>query len=323
MRVAILGAGRIGQVHAPNIAGHAESVLAAVVDPYPEAARALAAKYGAEVMTEDAVMADAAIDAVVIASSTQRHADQAERAAAAGKAIFFEKPVDLSMPRVEKVAQTLKEHPVPFMLGFNRRFDPNFAALKGQIDAGAIGAVEMVTILSRDPAPPPIDYIKVSGGIFRDMMIHDLDIARWLVGEDFTQVSAHGAVHVDPAIGEAGDVDTAIVTLKSKSGVLVGISNSRRAAYGYDQRIEVHGAKGMVSAQNVGESTMVLATEGGVRLEKPKHFFLERYATAYAREWVAFVDLVKGRQADVPGIAEGLASLALAERALAASEAPG
>ncbi|MEM9438655.1 MAG: inositol 2-dehydrogenase [Pseudomonadota bacterium] len=317
MRVAVLGAGRIGQVHAPNIHAHEGSEIAAVVDPYAPAATALAEKYGAAVMDEDAAIADPSIDAVLIASSTNRHADQAEKAAKAGKAIFCEKPVDLSMARVEAVADVLRSHPVPFMLGFNRRFDPNFAAMKAQIQGGAIGQVEMVTILSRDPSAPPIDYIKVSGGLYRDMMIHDFDMARWLVGEEFPELSAYGAVHVDQEIGVAGDIDTAMVTMKSASGILVNISNSRRATYGYDQRIEVHGSKGMVSADNVRESTMVLATEEGVRLEKPKHFFLERYAAAYAREWDTFVSLVKGEAVDAPGIAEGIASLALADRAVA------
>ncbi|MEM9853672.1 MAG: inositol 2-dehydrogenase [Pseudomonadota bacterium] len=321
MRVAILGAGRIGQVHAPNVDRHPGSQIAAIADPISEAGTALALRYGARVMSEAEIMADPEIDAVLIASSTDRHADQAEAAARSGKAIFCEKPVDLSLERVRRVEAVLAAHPVPFMLGFNRRFDPNFAALKAQIDAGAIGKVEMITILSRDPAPPPLDYIRVSGGLFRDMMIHDFDIARWLAGAEFIDVAAMGAVHVDPAIAAAGDVDTAAVTLKTASGILASISNSRRAAYGYDQRIEVHGSHGMVSAENMRETTMVLSTPDGIRFEKPKHFFLERYETAYAREWAAFVDLVATGKAHAPGIEDGLASLELAERALASASA--
>ena len=321
MRVALFGAGRMGQIHGANIAVHPGSTLAAVVDPHGPSATALAERHGAVVMDEAEAFASQDIDAVVVASATNLHADQAEQGAKAGKAVFCEKPVDLSMDRVAAVSETLAQTNVPFMLGFNRRFDPNFAAMKAQIDQGAIGDVEMVTILSRDPSPPPIDYIKVSGGIFRDMMIHDFDIARWLVGEDFPHLSAFGAVHVNAAIGAAGDQDTAMVSLRSTSGVLVSISNSRRATYGYDQRIEVHGSKGMVSAENVRESTMVLATAEGVRLEKPEHFFLERYAAAYKREWDAFVSAVSEGRAPMPGITEGLASLALADRAVASAKA--
>ncbi len=315
MRIALLGAGRIGQVHAPNITAHPRTTLAAVVDPHDPSAHALADKHDAVVMSEAAAFADPSIDAVLIASSTNRHADQIEKAASAGKAIFCEKPVDLDVARVEAVADHLKAHPVPMMLGFNRRFDPNFAALKAQIDAGKIGKIEMVTILSRDPGPPPIEYIKVSGGLFRDMMIHDLDIARWIVDEEFPELSAQGAVHVDPEIGAAGDVDTAMVTMRSTSGVLVSISNSRRASYGYDQRVEVHGSKGMISIENIRESSVHLSTQDGIRLEKPMHFFLERYEAAYRAEWDAFVRLALDGETDLPSIEDGLESLRLADRA--------
>ncbi|MEM8980605.1 MAG: inositol 2-dehydrogenase [Pseudomonadota bacterium] len=317
MRVALLGAGRIGRVHAPNIAAHPRSSLAAVVDPIQDAAQELADTVGARVMSEDEMFADPSIDAVLIASSTHRHADQIEKAASSKKAILCEKPIDLDISRVRDVESHLKEHPVPMMLGFNRRFDPNFQTLKAQIDNGTIGNVEMVTILSRDPGLPPIDYIKVSGGLFRDMMIHDLDVARWLVGETFDSVSAMGSVLVDPAVGEAGDVDTAVVTLKTKSGKLVSITNSRRARYGYDQRIEVHGSKGLVAAENMRETTVITATESGVRLEKPMHFFLERYAQAYRNEWDAFVRFVLDGDKNVPGIEDGIASLDLADRCVA------
>jgi len=315
MRVAVLGAGRIGQVHARNIVANPRSTLAAVVDPVGDAASKLVAEYGGEVRSEDDVFEAADIDAILIGSPTNLHADQIERAAQAGKAILCEKPVDLSVDRVRRVAEVLEAHPVPLMVAFNRRFDPNFATLKSQIDAGAIGEVEMVTILSRDPGPPPVNYIKASGGLFRDMMIHDFDIAAFLVGEPFERVHAEGAVHVDPAIGEAGDVDTGLVTMRTASGKLITISNSRRATYGYDQRIEVHGSKGMLSAENVRESTVVLSTEDGIRLEKPMHFFLERYAAAYAREWDAFVGFVLDGTGPVPGLDEGMAALELADQA--------
>lgn len=319
MRVALFGAGRIGKVHAVNVAGHARSTLAAVVDPYIEGAEALAAQYGSVVRSAEDVLRDPDIDAVLIASSTDQHAPQIEAAASAGKAIFCEKPIDLDIDRVRRVLSHLEAHPVPMMLAFNRRFDPNFAALKAQIDAGAIGKVEMITILSRDPGLPPIDYIKVSGGIFRDMMIHDLDVARWLIREEFVEVQGMGSVLVDPAVGAAGDVDTAVVTMRTASGKLASISNSRRASYGYDQRIEVHGEKGMLAAENVRESTVSLSTAEGVRLEKPMHFFLERYAQAYAREWDGFVRLVLDGEGAMPTAEDGYAALQLAEQALASA----
>lgn len=317
MRVVQFGAGRIGKIHAQNIYSHPRSSLYGIVDPVAEAGKALADQYGAAFLSEEEALADPQVDAVVIASATNVHADQIERAASAGKAIFCEKPIDLSLTRVEGVVSHLAANPVPFMLAFNRRFDPNFQELKRQIEAGVIGKVEMITILSRDPGAPPVDYIKVSGGLFRDMMIHDFDIARWLVGEEFTAVQAFGSNLVDPAIGAAGDVDTAVVSMTTESGVLASISNSRRASYGYDQRIEVHGTKGMIQAQNVLESTVVTSTKTGVRSEKPMHFFLERYAAAYQTEWDGFVRLVLDGEASMPNQHDGLASLRLAEEASA------
>lgn len=315
MKVVQFGAGRIGKVHATNIAAHTRSELFGIVDPMPEAGRSLAAQYGARYMAEEEALAHPDVKAVVIASATNVHADQIERAASAGKAIFCEKPIDLSLERVEGVVAHLEANPVPFMLAFNRRFDPNFQELKRQIDAGVIGEVELVTILSRDPGAPPVDYIRVSGGLYRDMMIHDIDMARWLVGEEFTDVKAMGSVCVDPAIGEAGDVDTAVVNLGTASGKLVSISNSRRASYGYDQRIEVHGSKGMIQAMNVAESTVVTSTADGVRGEKPMHFFLERYEAAYRSEWDGFVKLVLDGEGGMPTQTDGLESLRIADLA--------
>ena len=320
LRVAQFGAGRIGKVHAVNIAGNQRSQLVAVSDPHGPSAQALADQYGARVMDEADVFADPDIDAVVVASSTNVHADQMTAAASGGKAIFCEKPIDLDINRVREVLAHLDANPVPVMLAFNRRFDPNFADMKAQIDAGAIGEVEMVTILSRDPGLPPLDYIKVSGGLYRDMMIHDFDMARFLVGEEFDQLWAFGSVLVDPQVGKAGDVDTAVVTMRTSTGKLVNISNSRRASYGYDQRIEVHGSKGMLQANNILESSVVLSNDQGVSAAKPMHFFLERYMPAYAREWDGFVRLVlDGETANMPTAKDGLAALELAERAVAAA----
>ena len=319
MKIALFGAGRIGKVHAIAIAQNSRAELACIVDPHGPSAQALANQYAVPVMDEAQALNDPSIDAVLIGSSTDQHARQIIAAASAKKAIFCEKPIDLDIQRVRDVLDHLNAHPVPFMLGFNRRFDPNFMAMKAQIAAGAIGQVEMVTILSRDPGLPPLDYIKVSGGLFRDMMIHDFDMARFLVGEEFVEVTAMGSVQVDPAVGTAGDVDTAVATLKTASGTLVSISNSRRATYGYDQRIEVHGSQGMLQAENVRESTVILSNADGVRLEKPMHFFLERYEQAYANEIDAFVRLVRDGDTSAPNATDGLKALELAELALKAS----
>jgi len=288
------GAGRIGAIHAANIAQSAAS-LAYVVDVNRDAAAALAAKHGARVAEADAALADPSVDAVIIASSTDTHADLLERAARAGKSIFCEKPVDLSMARVERCMAVVKQAGVPVLMGFNRRFDPSFAALKKAIDAGTIGKVELVQITSRDPGPPPQDYVKVSGGLFRDMMIHDLDMARFLLGEEPVEIFATASCLVEKRIAEAGDVDTAAVTLRTASGKLCQISNSRRAVYGYDQRLEVLGEKGMLEAGNQKPTTVVASTVEGVRGDKPLHFFLERYADAYRAELTHFLEVCAGK----------------------------
>jgi myo-inositol 2-dehydrogenase/D-chiro-inositol 1-dehydrogenase len=252
---------------------------------------------------------------VVIGTPTDTHFDLIHGAARAGKAIFCEKPIDMSVDNIRACIEVVEAAGVPFLTGFNRRFDPNFAALRARIAAGDIGAVELVTITSRDPAPPPISYIERSGGLFRDMMIHDFDMARFLMGEEFVRLHAVGSALVDPAIGAAGDVDTAAVILTTATGRICQISNSRRAAYGYDQRIEVHGAKGMLRAENQLESTVELATDRGFARPPAQHFFLERYEAAYLAEMRAFVDVVtKGTPAD-PGIRDGLAAQILADAA--------
>src|SRR5437879_3151322 len=275
------GAGRIGAIHAGNIASRHDARLQFVVDPDRAAAERLAGRHGAAVGSQAEALADPAVNAVVIASSTDTHAELVEAAARAGKAIFCEKPLDLDRGRAAACIAVAEQCRVPLMVGFNRRFDPNFARLAAQVHGGRIGRLELLSIISRDPAPPPLDYIRVSGGLFRDMMIHDFDMARWLLGEEPIEVFAAASVLVDPAIGDAGDVDTAVVTLRTKSGALCEISNSRRAAYGYDQRIEAFGALGALRAENVVESTVAFAGAEGVVTEKPLHFFLERYAEAY------------------------------------------
>lgn len=292
MRVGLLGAGRIGNVHAQAISSHPESKLVAVSDAFEKNAQALAKSYGCEVRTSDEIIADSTIDAVLIATSTDTHSDLIEAAAAAGKAVLCEKPVDLSLERASACLGNVGDKASQIMIGFNRRFDPSFGALKAAIDTCEIGKPELLSITSFDPAPPPVEYIKVSGGLFRDMMIHDFDMANFIMGEAPVSVSAVGTSVVDPAIGAAGDVDTAAVTLTYADGRIAVIKNSRRAVYGYDQRVEVLGSEGLLQAQNVLENTVLKSTTSGFVSAKPTYFFLERYMPAYKAEWAAFVEAV-------------------------------
>jgi myo-inositol 2-dehydrogenase/D-chiro-inositol 1-dehydrogenase len=315
IRIALLGAGRIGRLHGGNVAANSRATLVAVADALPDAARSLAAATGARVASIDEIIADKDIDAVLIGTPTDTHSDLIERAVRAGKAVFCEKPVDLSSDRIRACLAVVKESGRPLMIGFNRRFDPNFAAVLRRIQAGEIGAVEIVSIISKDPSPPPAEYVVRSGGLFRDMMIHDLDMARFLLGEEPVEVFAMGSSLVDKAIGEAGDVDTAAVLLKTASGKIAQISNSRRATFGYDQRIEVHGAKGMIRAGNVHETTVEFATAAGFRADPVQNFFLERYAAAYRDELNAFIDAVTNGTAPSPSGEDGLKAQILADAA--------
>lgn len=315
LRVGLLGAGRIGQVHAVNIAGHMGSELVAVSDVNMDAAAALAAKFGAKAWSSDEILADDSIDAVLVATSTDTHSDFIEAATAAGKAVLCEKPVDLSLARAKACLDKSAATGKPVMIGFNRRFDPNFASVKSASLAGEIGKSELLSITSFDPAPPPVSYIKVSGGLFRDMMIHDFDMANFLMGDLPKTVRAVGSSIVDPAIGEAGDVDTAVVTLTYADGRIAVIKNSRRAVYGYDQRVELLGSDGLLSAANMLENTVSKSTVAGVTSAKPTYFFLERYMPAYAAEWDAFVTaLAEGKPMPVT-LEDGIAALAMAEAA--------
>lgn len=315
LNVGLLGAGRIAGVHATAITTNPGSRLAAVSDFIPENAQKLAAKYGTTARTTDEIIGDPAIDAVLIATSTDTHSDLIERATAAGKAVLCEKPVDLSLARAQACQKVAAQNGRPVMIGFNRRFDPNFAALKAAADKGEIGKTELLSITSFDPAPPPVAYIKVSGGIFRDMMIHDFDMANFLMGAAPVSVSAAASSIVDPAIGAAGDFDTAVVTLTYADGRIAVIKNSRRAVYGYDQRVELLGSEGLLQAQNMLESTVVKSTTAGVTAAKPTYFFLERYMPSYAAEWAAFVDAVSGDKPLPVTLADGVAALAMAEAA--------
>ena len=315
LNVALLGAGRIAGVHATAISTNPGSRLVAVSDINSEAAAKLAAQYGTEARATNAILADASINAVLIATSTDTHSDLLERATAAGKAVLCEKPVDLSLARAQACQQAVAKNGQPVMIGFNRRFDPNFSALKAALDKGEIGKPELLSITSFDPAPPPVAYIKVSGGLFRDMMIHDFDMANFIMGAAPVSVSAVGSSIVDPAIGAAGDVDTAVVTLTYADGRIAVIKNSRRAVYGYDQRVELLGSEGLLQAQNMLENTVVKSTTAGVTGAKPTYFFLERYMPAYAAEWAAFVTAVNTGSALPVTLADGVAALAMAEAA--------
>lgn len=315
LNVALLGAGRIAGVHATAISTNPGSTLVAVADINTAAAEKLAAQYGATAQTTDAILADASINAVLIATSTDTHSDLIERATAAGKAVLCEKPVDLSLARAQACQKVVGSTGRPVMIGFNRRFDPNFAALKAAVDAGEIGKPELLSITSFDPAPPPVAYIKVSGGLFRDMMIHDFDMANFIMGIAPHSVTAVGSSIVDPEIGAAGDIDTAVVTLTYADGRIAVIKNSRRAVYGYDQRLELLGSTGLLQAQNMLENTVVKSTTAGVTGAKPTYFFLERYMPAYAAEWAAFVLAVNAGDALPVTLADGVAALAMAEAA--------
>lgn len=312
--IALIGAGRIGQIHAATIAGHPRLHLASVADPAPAAANALCARYGARATDIATALADPGVAAVVIASPTATHLDYTLAAAAAGRPVFCEKPFDLDLDRARGAAETLDRIGARVLIGFNRRFDPHFAALQSRLAAGAVGAVETIHIVSHDPAPPPADYLAGSGGLFGDMVIHDFDMARWLLGAEPVGVFASAACLVDPAIAAVGDSDTARTILRTADGRLCSISSSRRSGYGYDQRIEVYGARGMIRAGNVTETTLETWGPDGGSSDRLQHFFLDRYAQAYAREFDHFADVIEGA-APLVTPRDGVAALALADTA--------
>ena len=316
VRFGVLGAGRIGRVHARAVASVAGAELVAVADPVAEAARHVADAFGCEIRSVDRIEGSDDIDAVIICSPTDTHADLIERFVRAGKAVFCEKPVDLSVARAKRCLVTVEAAGGMLMVGFQRRFDPDFLALKRAIDDGRIGEVEMVTIISRDPEPPPCDFIVRSGGIFRDMTIHDFDTARWLLGEEVKTVQAAASVLVDPKIGELGDFDSVNVILTTASGRHCTITNTRRTTFGYDQRIEVHGSTGAVSVENHRQARIELANRDGYLRPPLLGFFMTRYAAAYAAELEAFVEaLTSGAPPPTTGH-DGLMALAIAEAAI-------
>ncbi len=317
LRIGIIGAGRIGKVHLESISYHVKNaVVTAVADPFMnDETKSFINGFGVEKIYEDyhKIIEDDDIDAVLVCSSTDTHASVSIEAINAGKHVFCEKPVDHSIAKIKEVADALASHPgVKLQVGFNRRFDHNFAAIRKAYDDGRIGGAHILKITSRDPEPPNPKYIAVSGGIFLDMTIHDFDMAAFLTNSDVQEVYVNSAVLVDPEIGKQGDVDTAIITLKMSNGALAVIDNSRRAAYGYDQRAELFGSKGMVATSNDTLSSAVVSDANGVTGEKPLFFFLERYMESFSEEMRQFVCACEN-DTDVPvGIHAGMQSVRVA-----------
>jgi len=318
--VALFGAGRIGTIHAGNLAKEAGARLKYVVDPNTKAAQALAERHRAQVASVDQVFADDAVGVILICSFTDTHADLILAAAGAGKQIFCEKPVDLDLARARECAETVRKAGVTCLIGFQRRYDPTFSALKSRIVKGEIGTPEMLVVTSRDPGPPPIPYIRSSGGIFKDMLIHDFDIFRWILDDEAETVHANASCLVDPAIAEAGDADCTAVTIRTKRGRLCQINTTRRAAYGYDQRFEVVGSEGMLQAGNHAPTEVVASTATAVSRDLPEHFFLERYRAAYANEMAHFFAVLAGRDKLRTTIDDGVKALELADAATISCE---
>jgi len=319
-KLALIGAGRIGKVHAMAVTGVANTTIKTVCDVHQPSAEALAADCGASVGSVEDIFNDKEINGVIIASATDTHSTLLKRCAEAKMPVFCEKPIDLSLENARAAADAIEQSGVLCALGFNRRFDPQFNKLHERVQKGDIGNLETLIIISRDPAPPPNDYIKVSGGLFRDMMIHDFDLARWIFDEQVKSVSATGSVLVDKAIGELGDIDTASVTLTSESGKIAMINNSRRAVYGYDQRIEAFGSKGMLQAMNNKETNLVHTTDTGATSEVPLYFFLERYQDAYRLELEDFMHALSENTKPLADHNDGVESLRLAEAAVQSFE---
>ena len=310
VNVGIIGAGRIGKVHVESICTQvANAKVKILADPFmSEETAAWAKNMGVERVTKDykEIIADPEIDAVLICSSTDTHSSISVEAIKAGKHVFCEKPIDHDVAKIKEVIEALKESNVKYQVGFNRRFDHNFEAVQKAVADGKIGDIHVIKVTSRDPEPPCAEYVKVSGGMFLDMTIHDFDMVRFLAGCNAEEVYVEAAVLVDPAIGEAGDVDTAVLTLKMENGAIAVIDNSRKAVYGYDQRAEVFGSKGMVAVANDTSSSAIISNADGVTGEKPLFFFLERYMAAYAKEVKCFIEAIE-LDTDTPlGVMDGL-----------------
>ena len=317
IKLAVFGAGRIGYVHALNAASLPSVRLEYIVDPIPSAhLDDLATKTGARVVEADTVFADPSIDGVIIASSTDTHAELILQSVAAGKAMFCEKPISLDFKLVTEVAEAVAKAGTPCMLGFQRRYDPNFRMVRERIQSGTSGQLEQVVMHTRDPSPPPVEYVKRSGGMFRDQAIHDFDMARYLLGEEIRTVYAVGGCLIDPEIGKAGDIDTAMITLTSKSGRFVQMNNCRRAPFGYDQRLEALCAKEVLYVENRPKDSVMIGSAQGFTSAPPMNYFIERFADAYRAEMVAFVEMLKTGAEPLAGMADGLEAQRLAEAAI-------
>lgn len=318
IRFAVLGCGRIGKMHAEMLARQVHGASVSVVfDVVTASATSLGASIGARIASSlvQAVTADD-VDAVAICTSTDTHVGAMVAAAQAGKAIFCEKPVSLDLAEVDRGLAMVAAAGVPLQIGFNRRYDPSHKAVADAVKQGAVGDVHICNITSRDPGPPPIEYIKVSGGLFNDMTIHDFDMARYVTGSEVVEVYAKGAVRIDPAIGEAGDIDTAVVLLTHENGAITTIDNSRKATYGYDQRVEAFGSNGMAASDNYNQFNSVLATDNGYRRPPLENFFLERYAKSYLDQWDAFIEMVNTNGPSPASGADGRAPLVIGIAAL-------
>jgi myo-inositol 2-dehydrogenase / D-chiro-inositol 1-dehydrogenase len=313
LRIGVIGVGRIGAMHARLLAGQVSgATVTAVNDALPEAARALGEELGVPVAeSAEELMARADVDAVAICSSTETHAPLIAASAEAGKAIFCEKPVSHDLVEVDRALDAVRDAGVPFQIGFNRRFDPAHQSVRDAVVSGRIGEPHLLRITSRDPYPPPASYVRVSGGIFLDMTIHDFDMARYVTGSEVTEVYARGAVRIDASFADAGDVDTAVIVLVHESGCITTIDNSRQAAYGYDQRVEVFGPGGMAASENPLRHTGVVRTAEGTAQPPLPDFFLERYVPSYIREWEAFAAAVSAGEETPAGIADARAPLVI------------
>ena len=317
LRFALIGAGRIGRMHADHIASNANAKLECVYDVSEQAAREVATKHGSRIAAESATaISSKEVDAVLIASPTETHVELIMAAARAGKSVLCEKPIDLDIQRVDRCRQELEQYPVPVQVGFNRRFDPTHRAVYDAVRDGAVGRIEQIVITSRDPSPPAREYLQQSGGLFRDMMIHDFDLARFLMGEEFSTVIAVGSTLVDPAIAELGDVDTAMAIMLTSTGAQCQINCSRRAVYGYDQRVEVFGSKGMVQSDNCRSTNLVRHTESATNIRDClQYFFVERYTEAYVRELDDFITNVENHREPSVTFEDGRHALILADAA--------
>jgi len=319
IKVGIIGMGRIGKIHLQNLCTKIDGVeVTAVVNPSKKG-QDYASKFGVEQVSDDAdiIFGHPEIDAVLICSPSDTHADYAVRAAEVGKAIFCEKPIDMSLERAEEVVAKVKENDVPMMVAFNRRFDPDFAKVEAAVRNEKVGEIHSLHIISRDPAPPPIDYIKQSGGLFKDMTIHDFDMARFIMGCEVTEVFATGSCMVDPEIGKVGDIDTAMITLRFENGATAVIENSRKAVYGYDQRLEVFGSKGVLKIENPLMTNVSSSDEDGTHSDVNLNFFVDRYKTSYLMEMQSFIDaLIHERDMPVDG-KDGINAIVLADAAYA------